>query len=81
MKFTKADRMCYSKRRFPTEIKAACAIGNMKAKYSDASQVIWQWYQCPVCLGFHITKKSQNSKEYQKRRFMSGGSMTGLVSG
>ena len=72
MKFTKADRMCYSKRRYPSEIAAAAGVGKMMFKYSNAAQTQWRWYQCPVCRGYHITKEDQENPEYQKRKWMSG---------
>lgn len=72
MTFTKADRMCYNKRRYPSEIIANAAIGKMRATYPDAAQVNWKWYQCPICSGIHITKENQDNPEYQKRRWMSG---------
>ena len=72
MKFTKADRMCFNKRRYPNLIKAHCALGVMLAKYPENALKQWRVYECPVCRGFHITKEQQDNPEYQKRRWMAG---------
>jgi hypothetical protein len=72
MKWTKAEVMCYRKRRYASEIQASCAIGKMRVYYPDAALVDWKWYQCPICRGYHITKQSQDNPEYQKRRWMAG---------
>jgi hypothetical protein len=80
MKWTKAETMCYRKKRYASEIQASCGIGLMKARYPDAALVEWHWYKCPICAGFHVTKQKQDNPEYQKRRFMAGAPMVGLVS-
>ncbi len=72
MKYTKADRMCYSKRRYPSMIAAFCAIGKIKFKFNDAACTDLRPYECPICAGWHLTKAPQDNPEYQKRRWMAG---------
>lgn len=72
MKFTKADRMCFTKRRYPNLIKAHCALGTMLGKYPENALKQWKVYCCPICAGYHLTHQSQDNSEYQKRRWMAG---------
>lgn len=72
MKWSKAEVMCYRKKRYPNLIKAHCALGKMLATYPDAPLHQWHVYECPVCRGFHLTKQPQDNPEYQKRRWMAG---------
>lgn len=78
MKFTKADRMCFAKRRYPNQIKAACAIGTILGRDPNAPRTL-RAYECPVCRGWHITKEQQDNPEYQKRRWMAGMDVRNLV--
>ena len=71
MNFTKADRMCFAKRRYPNMIKAFCAIGTIQGRDPNAPRNL-RAYECPVCRGWHITKEQQDNPEYQKRRWMAG---------
>jgi hypothetical protein len=71
MTFSKADRMCYGKRRFPDQIKAACEIGRIQFKYKDASPNL-RPYPCPICRGFHLTSKPYDDPQAQKNRWLSG---------
>lgn len=79
VKFTKADRMCYTKRRYPSMIKAHCALGTMLGRYSENAIKTWRVYQCPVCAGYHLTRQSQDNPEYQKRLWMSGNPLCGVI--
>jgi hypothetical protein len=72
MKFSKADRMCFGKRRFPDQIKAFCEIGRIKAKYKDAACTDLRAYECPICRGWHLTKKPYDDPQAQKNRWLSG---------
>ena len=46
MNFTKADRMCYAKQRFPSLIKAHCALGKMLADILHALKGGGFFYSC-----------------------------------
>ena len=72
MKFSVADKMCYNKRRFPSDIAASGGIGRMLAKYPDAANHTWRSYLCPVCRGYHISKHKPNEPQIQKKRWMLG---------
>lgn len=51
MKFVDADRMCHRKHRFWTATKAK-QIAERCAKKRGVRLRI---YQCPFCLGYHLT--------------------------
>lgn len=53
MKFKKADKMCFSKHRYPNEIKAKLEALKMQEKYFYTTPL--RVYPCPVCRGFHLT--------------------------
>ena len=72
MTFTRADKMCYGKRHYPSQIKAYCEIGVIKAKYADAAQDNFRAYECPIGRGWHITRKAYEDPEMQKLRWMAG---------
>ena len=59
MKWSKAEKMCYNKRRYPSMIVANCNIGKIKTKYPTLTLTDFRSYECPVCRGFHITKKNK----------------------
>jgi hypothetical protein len=48
-----AKRMCFNKKRYKDMIAAACASGRVAAIFG----IDQRWYECPVCRGWHLTKK------------------------
>jgi ribosomal protein L44E len=73
MNFSKADRMCYGKHRYASQIKAYGGIGKLQSRYNpNTSQVALRAYECPVCRGWHLTKKPFDDPSTQKLKWMSG---------
>ena len=58
-----ARKMCFTKRRFPSMIKAFCFIGKQRAYYPEHDEL--RAYECPVCRGWHTTTKKANSEPQQ----------------
>lgn len=72
MEPTQADRMCFSKTRYTSEIKAAYAVGRICGKYDAHKNIEHRVYPCPICKGFHITTvKNKNRPAIRKLELMS----------
>ncbi len=60
-----AKGMCFRKKRYPSQIKAACALGRITVLFPDKPQ---RSYECPVCLGWHLTTNPRREDEMPKMR-------------
>jgi len=64
--------MCYGKKRYTNQIVAFCDIGRIKVKYQAAACTDLRAYECPICRGYHLTKKPYEDPHVQKLQWMSG---------
>lgn len=66
-----AKKMCYSKRRYPNLETAEAAIHTLQTRCPEKAFVKFRSYNCPHCLGFHITsaRKESPGERFAKLKF------------
>jgi hypothetical protein len=66
-----AKKMCFSKRRYPSEFLVNMGIETIQKHNPEKAHVKLRAYNCPHCLGWHITsaRKESPGEKFAKLKY------------